>query len=115
LQVKVAIVDPSEEIKPEMLARARFLATPDPRAGGRSDSTLQTLVPQAAIFEHAGRSCVWLADQVARAARRTAVTPGRAEIDGWRVISDGLRPGDRVIVDAPEALTEGQRIRILEQ
>jgi RND family efflux transporter MFP subunit len=115
LQVKVAIENPSPEIKPEMLARARFLAVADRSGPVDSGLTTQRLfVPTAAIFERAGESFVWLADQVEEVARLRAVKPGRASADGWTSVSDGLQPGDRVIVDAPPTLADGQRIRLVE-
>jgi HlyD family secretion protein len=114
LQVKVAIENPSPEIKPEVLARARFLSMPDDDAA-TTDTTLQQLfVPDSAVFESGGQTFVWLADQVDEVARRKPVTRGRASIEDWVAISAGVQPGDRVIVDAPAGLAEGQRIRLLE-
>ncbi len=115
LQVKVAIEDPSPELKPEMLARARFLAVPDPDAKEDTMRAAERLfVPEDTLQEHEGESFVWLADQVDNVARRQPVSPGRAVIDGWTLVRDGLQPGDRVIVDAPADLSDGQRIRITE-
>jgi multidrug efflux pump subunit AcrA (membrane-fusion protein) len=113
LQVKVAIEDPSPEIKPEMLARARFIAVADEAGQVDNASTSQRLfVPAAALLERDGQRYVWLADQVENVARLRPVTAGRAGPDGWTAVSDGLQPGDRVIVDAPPTLADGQRIRI---
>lgn len=114
LQVKVGIEDPSPEIKPEMLARARFLSRPDADAAEREAAMQQLFVPRIAVFESEGRSSVWLADQAANVARRVAVTPGRVVLGDWLSVSDGLQPGDRVVVDPPADLAHGQRIRLLE-
>jgi len=115
LQVKVAIEDPSAEIKPEMLARARFLALSHPGTTEERTAGQRLFVPQSAVREAGGRSFVWLADQVEGVARRRPVTPGRAVLDGWAAVSAGLQPGDRVILDAPEDLADGQRVRLLEE
>lgn len=117
LQVKVAIADPTPEIKPEMLARARFLAMPKPSAeSDESGTTMQQLfVPQKAVFERDGQSYLWVADQVARVARRVSVTPGRVTFEDWVKIDEGVRPGDRVIVDAPADLNDGRRIVLHEE
>ena len=115
LQVKVAIENPSPEIKPETLARARFLARPDPEAGVAGTTAQRLFVPEAAVVEVGGQSFVWLADQVDQVALRRPVTPGRARLDDWIAISEGVQPGDRLIVEAPAGLQEGQRIRLLEE
>ena len=115
LQVKVAILDPSPEIKPEMLARARFLAMPDPNSAKEEATARQLFVPESAVHELAGETFVWLADQVDEIAHRRPITPGRAVVEGWRAVSDGLRPGDRVIVHGPANLADGQRIRVFEE
>jgi RND family efflux transporter MFP subunit len=115
LQVKVAIEDPSPEIKPEMLARARFLAKPDPDELETKDRAIQQLfVPREAVVERDGRSFVWLADQVDNVARLREVRPGRAMVDDWISVVEGVQPGDRVIIEGPTDLADGQRIRISE-
>jgi RND family efflux transporter MFP subunit len=115
LQVKVAIANPSPEIKPEMLARARFLSVPDPEVNEAEASAQRLFVPESAVHQREGQTFVWLADQVDKVARLTPVTVGRAMLDGWLSVSDGLSAGDRVIVDAPPGLAEGGRIRLLEE
>ncbi len=111
LQVKVAIENPTPEIKPEMLARVRFLATASADASGIS--TQRVFVPEALVQKGAdGRGQVWLADQVANRAELRAVTLGHGRIDGEIEIVDGLQPGDRVIVDPPPSLRAGKRIAI---
>ncbi len=111
LQVKVAIDDPSPELKPEMLARARFLT----RAGGGTEARGERLfVPESLLKRSAeGDVRVWLADQAKNVAIFRAVVLGRGRIDSWIEIEDGLRPGDRLIADPPPDLRDGQRLRIL--
>ncbi len=114
LQVKVAISDPSTAIKPEMLARARFLGSA--RANAESTTGAERLfVPRAALIERDGQTVVWLADQAEDVARVRTVIAGRTTIDDWILVREGLRPGDRVIIDPPAGLTDEQRIRIVEQ
>ncbi len=116
LQVKVAIENPSPELKPEMLARARFLALPDTDTDGTEAVTAQQLfVPESAIGQRDGQNFVWVADQTARQARRVEVTPSRTVQDGWVAVTGGLRPGDRVIVNPPADLRDGNRIRMQEE
>jgi len=115
LQVKVAIEHPSSEIKPEMLARARFLAKPSASGSGSHETSQRLFVSKSAVLERDGQSFVWLADQVDNTARRKHVTLGRIVLDDWIAVTDGLKPGDRVIVDAPADLADGRRIRLTEE
>ncbi|MCP4594253.1 MAG: efflux RND transporter periplasmic adaptor subunit [bacterium] len=114
LQVKVAIESPSPEIKPEMLARARFLAMPDADAVEDAVVAQRLFVPRTAVRKEQGQAFVWLADQVDKLARRRSVTLGRVVLEDWVAVVDGLQPGDRVIVNAPPGLEDSQRIRLLE-
>ena len=110
LQVKVAIADPAPEIKPEMLARARFFSDPETA----TDSPGQRLfVPQSAVIRHTGgHTMLWVADQARNVALPRTVTVAPTTADGWVEIESGVQPGDRVIVDPPQDLEEGARIRI---
>ncbi len=115
LQVKVAIEAPTPEIKPEMLARARFLSIAEAQPADGTTAPERLFVPQSAIVDHAGQAHVWLADQVTQKARRRAVTVGRQTTNDWVVVTEGLLPGDRVVLAPPADLTDGRRIRLIEE
>lgn len=114
LQVKVAIESPSEELKPEMLARARFLAAEHSKAQEPGAVRKLLFVPASALQTDVAQPFVWLADTTTDTARRRGVTRGRTEQDGWIAITDGLQSGDRVIINPPSDLKDGARIRIEE-
>ena len=116
LQVKVAINDPTSEIKPEMLARARFF--------GRAESSIDNeeqnqygslLIPKSAVHGDEGSRYVWVGDQSNGTAVRTPITLGTRKIDDWVSITDGLQPGDRVITNPPRNLADGTPVRIMEE
>ncbi|UCG31670.1 MAG: efflux RND transporter periplasmic adaptor subunit [Phycisphaerales bacterium] len=111
LQVKVAIEDPSPEIKPEMLARARFLTS----NRSQDEPALQRVFVREDLLEREtdGVARVWVADQARNVAVLRSVVPGRVGSDGWIQVKDGLQPGDRLIADAPGDLRDGKRIRIV--
>lgn len=113
LQVKVAIAEPSPALKPEMLARARFLAMEQPTPGDERAAEY-LLVPKAAAVEHDGAEGVWVADQVERVARFVAAELRPRGAGDWVIVAEGLRPGDRVIIDPPAGLRDGQRITLQE-
>ncbi len=114
LQVKVAIDHPTSELKPEMLARARFLVAPSDTADG-APAAHDVFVPQSAIVRRDGQACLWIADQVARVARLQPVRLGTLVLADWVVVLNGARPGDRIIRHAPEGLRDGQRIRMVSE
>lgn len=116
LQFKVAIDDPDPAIKPEMLARARFLAAApaaDSSGGAAGSETL--LIPRAALRNHGGSPFVWLADAATARAQMRHVTVGSNQGDRWVVVTGGLHAGDRVVVEPPANLADGARIRIEEE
>ncbi|MGD8450683.1 MAG: efflux RND transporter periplasmic adaptor subunit [Phycisphaerae bacterium] len=111
LQVKVAIEAPTADLKPEMLARAKFLAGGDEPS---SQPAERVLIPESAVHRMAGgMTHVWLADQAADVARSRMVTVGRAGADGWIEVLEGLQPGDRLIIDPSASLRDGGRVRIV--
>lgn len=111
LQVKVAIENPVPAIKPEMLARARFLANADVPAGGQPQLLA---VPESVVLRHAGgHTMVWVADQARNIAVPRTISIARTTPDGWVHVDSGVQPGDRLIVDPPDNLKDGSRIRIV--
>lgn len=99
VRVRVAFNALDSRILPDMGAKVRFLSQPD--ADGPPPVAL---VPAGAVMERAGEASVWSVEE--GVARRVAVRVG-AEAEGRRAILAGLAPGDQVVVDPPDALTEG--------
>lgn len=123
LQVKVAIDSPGAKLKPEMLARVRFLAhsegdagvDPAPDSGERPPGGAapgRVFAPRRLIDPAADGFQTFVADANGRICRRRAVTPGSARIGDWIEIAEGLRPGDRLVDAARDRLADGVRIRI---
>ena len=104
LQAKVRIVDPDEKLRPEMLCRVEFLDTES--GGPMSASDLSVYVPESAIQPD---QTVWIYDPASHLADRRAVTAANETRDGYRRIREGIRAGERVILD-PENLRIGQRV-----
>jgi len=93
-------------ISPGMSARAHFdLATGEEGP----------VIPRDALLRHPdGRETVWvLADGDPLTVRERVVTTGLA-FDGMLHVREGLEAGARVVVEGNEALTPGQRVRIVE-
>ena len=123
LQVKVAIDNPSPQLKPEMLARVRFgaiAASAANGASGASTSAVATTRPSGApaifapanlIHRHGPEASTYVADRGRGVALHKAVALGPAQIDGWVQVVSGLNVGDALIVEQ-NGLRDGQRIRI---
>ncbi|MCZ7648313.1 MAG: efflux RND transporter periplasmic adaptor subunit [Planctomycetota bacterium] len=112
LQVKVAIQDPVETLKPEMLARVKFVAAAAPASGG-PPSGPRLFAPEALLRAGAsGGRETWIVDRARGTAVRREVTLGAARQDGWVEVRSGLQAGDVLIADAPASLRDGQRVRI---
>ena len=108
LQAKVRIIDPVDELRPEMLCRAEFLAaSKDDRSSssGASIASLSVWIPESSLVD----GSAWVCDpRTKRVAPRT-VEPQAETRDGYRRIDGSLRPGEWVVLE-PQSLKEGQRV-----
>ncbi len=114
VEVKVAIDAPSVELKPEMLARVRFLAMQSTATDGVVRQRI--FAPQSLIRNDEGGATVMavssVKEQRGRAERRAVVTGSRV-LDGWVEIESGLNVGDLLIADPPADLKAGDRVRVI--
>ncbi len=110
LQVKVAIHDPIPQLKPEMLARVRFIANRP--ANSNEETSLHTFVPERLLMQRSGETAtLWLVTGANRATQRS-ITLGEHIQDRWIEVIAGLNPGDVLVDESSEPLKEGQRVRI---
>ena len=114
LQVKVAVSNPPDVIKPEMLSKVTFLAPPSPvNDQEEGESPLRLFIPQSLVTMAEGGATVWVADLTAGIAKQKTVIVGRSIAGGGLVeIISGLLPTDKLIVTGRESLAEGTRIRV---
>jgi HlyD family secretion protein len=110
LQVKVAITDPTAELKPEMLARVRF-NPPTLVATTRSTAGQTVFAPLHLIHRMGDTAMAWVVDPRRGIATHRTIQLGQTQQDGWVAVISGLAPGDQVIADN-EGLRDGQRIRV---
>jgi multidrug efflux pump subunit AcrA (membrane-fusion protein) len=129
VEVRVSILNPDANVKPEMTASVTFqepgrsvdAAGTDPgrrrdgpapeegrtRDGRRAQSVV--LVPKRTISVQSGEPTVWIVTN--GTATRRKVTLGADRIDQVEVRS-GVAPGEALIVNAPAGLTDGARVRV---
>lgn len=113
VEVKVEIEDPAPLLKPDMLARVKFLALSSNPDATSATSTLTVYAPRRAVQGEDENAHVWLIAPGESRLRRQPVSVGSKWDDGWVEVIDGLRPGD-VLVDEPVGdLQEGQRVAVV--
>lgn len=110
LQAKVAFLATDAAVRPEMLARVRFLADAGAAPGAGAP---RVFAPEKLLLaDPGGGSAVWLLEVPGERARRRPVTPGPARGDGWVEIASGLSAGDRLITTGRERLADGARVAV---
>jgi len=107
LQAKVSIDDPVDELRPEMLCRVEFLESLNrPATGaGAPAGSLAMWIPEAAL---SGNS-VWVCNSESNRVSKRVVSSAPETRDGFSRITDGLRPGEWVVL-APANLRDGKRV-----
>ncbi len=113
LQVKVLLKEPDPRLRPEMLCRAEFLqsARKSETETGEGSGRVVFYVPVSALFDLRGTEArVWVVDHSGERITSRSLTLGSEERDGYRLVVAGLQPGDQVVLDPGDDLTEGTRI-----
>jgi multidrug efflux pump subunit AcrA (membrane-fusion protein) len=115
LQVKVAITNPTAELKPEMLARVRFLAPASDPSGPTTRTAQLVFAPEELIKRMDGNTAtVCVADAAGHRAVHREVKLGEARQDGWVSVVSGLNPGD-LIIAKPMDVAPGTKIKVVRE
>ena len=118
LQAKVAITDPDDRLRPEMLVRAKFFPRPmmpdenktEPVETSQPQTRLLIFAPENAIFDVNGNQAkAWTVSRESTAEVRT-ITLGNSEREGYREITGGLRSGDQLILPPFTKIKQGTRV-----
>ena len=115
LQVKVAITNPDDRLRPEMLVRAKFypLQTEKSEQPEKSETEERLILyaPTEALFDLNEQSAkAWVVTPEGTAERRN-LTLGNSEKDDHREVREGLRSGERLIFPPFTNLKAGQRVQ----
>lgn len=112
LQAKVRLAQPIAGMRPEMLARARFLAVPQEAddGGGGAAAGAAVYAPEAALRARSGdRASLWIVDLDQRLRRRD-VRLGDDRREGWVEVQDGVFPGDLIAIGNDEDWRDGRLV-----
>jgi len=114
LQVKVRIINPTPEVKPEMLTRVKFLSDGKvmANANGADSHSQRVFAPEHLIRKNGPHGAAWVVDQGKSIATERHVMTGHAKKDGWVEVTEGLKPGDLLVATSVEKMREGQKVRI---
>lgn len=105
--VKVHFVDKDSRILPDMSAKVAFLS----RELSPKQQRPVTVVPQSAVVSRDGKQWVFLVR--GNMAAEVTVETGASLGDGL-VVSQGLSPGDKVVLKPPAGLKDGAEIRLVQ-
>lgn len=106
VQVKVKVLNPDEYLRPEMNASVEFTARDEKPSTAGEEAPPVIVIPETSVRE--GAVFVALGEK----AVRRAVKTGRPS-NGKLVVEQGLNGGEDVIVNPPEMLKDGGRIRVI--
>jgi len=101
--VRVAFDSADARVLPEMGARVVFIGGAD-----SADAATRVMVPVAAVRNEAGADIVWIVTD--GVASRRAIEAGPVS-GGEREVRSGLRGGETLVLDPPEDLRDGARVR----
>jgi len=127
VQVKVEIEEPSEVLKPEMLARVKFYGPASGSANKHAESDSQPLeasvdfrlllAEESLVHRQEDSADVWRVthdpNNNGMVAASSKIKFAAANVEGFVEVLSGLHAGDRVVVNAPATLKDGGRVRVL--
>ncbi len=106
VQVKVAIQEVDPRILPEMGARVEFLNSSDAAA---PVAPARIMIPASAVRQEGGATVVFLVRDGKIEQREIDAGPVSGD---RREVRSGLSGGEQLVVDGPESLKPGQRVKV---
>jgi RND family efflux transporter MFP subunit len=107
VKVRIGFEKLDPRILPDMGVKVAFLA--DAPAPGQAPPVPRVTVPKTAVHSADGKSIVFVLNE--DRVERRAVSVGLENGDQVELVS-GVRAGERVVVDAPPTLKDGDRVRV---
>jgi RND family efflux transporter MFP subunit len=112
LQVKVAVDEPDLRLRPDVLCRVEFWSVPAAGKRGEAMGRHTLWVPGEALKEgESEEQSVWVVDAVSQRAHRRQVRVSRTARYDRRLVLDGLKANETVVIGDTSGLEEGSRVR----
>ena len=112
LEVKVAITESPEVIKPEMLVTVTFLAPDRKQATSKTREAVHLFVPKNLVQQDGQTSYIWIADQATNLARKVTVVTGSRGSRNMIEITSGLTETSKLIANPGIDMRDQERIQI---
>ena len=109
VQVKVQILKPDSFLRPEMNARAAFVAKEAAEKKGGPPPPPRIVIPNAAIRDDSGKKSIFIVLE-GKAIERI-IKVGNPTSKGIEV-ADGLIGGEEIVLNPPATLKDGDRIQV---
>jgi len=110
VKVRVGLDQKDPRIVPDMGVRVAFLGQ---KASSAAPAPKGVLLPPAAIVQRGGGKSVVFVVENGKAAER-AVAPAAQDVGAMKLVPDGVKAGERVVVSPPPALQDGASVAIEE-
>lgn len=110
VKVLVEVIDPDEQLFPELVATVHFL--PDKSLNNPNSGKTFLFVPSDALIEESGHSYVWAVDQSGKIHRKPVLVATTSE--GLARVESGLSAGESVVLKPSKSLREGELVKIAE-
>jgi RND family efflux transporter MFP subunit len=111
VKVKVAVLNPDERLFPELSATVHFLPDEDDASGSPS-SEKGVFAPTAAIHGAGHDKFVWVLEE--DRVRKAAIKSKGEQHEGLVRVSGELIGGERLVIDPPAELKEGDQVQVAE-
>ena len=112
LQVKVSLLNPDPKLRPEMLCRAKFFDTGT--SSTKEKQHVKIFIPQFIRSSNLSEDAVlWVLSVDGNHAEQRKVSFGTEVREAYIEISSGLRAGDKIILNPPPQIKEGDRVKII--
>lgn len=108
LQAKVKLADPDPKLRPEMLAKVKFLSIGSESVTETEQSeAVRIFIPEAAVTRD---GTIWVVDRVSQKVIQAPVSLGRSKKDNWVEVISGVNPGQQVVISGFDDLESGMRV-----
>ncbi len=108
VMVKVRFVEMDPRVLPEMSAKVAFLSKPV----GPGEESPRTTINPAALAERNGKTVAFVIRE-GRVQEQEVTTDGK--LGDLLVVTGGVKPGDRVVLNPPRGLKTGSRVKQAEK
>ncbi|MBA2114183.1 efflux RND transporter periplasmic adaptor subunit [Bremerella alba] len=115
LQVKVALPNPPNYFKPEMLVDVTFLAPEVEQKAGTYQEEMRIYIPTEMVLRENDQTFAWVADQAAGKARKKSITVAANPSGSMTEVVSGLNLGDRLIFNPASDLQENAAIEVVDE